>query len=224
MKLNKIFAVLSATAIAGSMAISASADTLISKTGNESSAEIYKVDFTGYTGEDLEKVVRVEADVIVDSGFCNGTMGGNISGTWSSTPNSCENSDTELNTWSWDIADGGLANYVLDEDTGEVSSQPYMEIQLWWVNPFYVDDVEGDPGTAKLEAVRLLDADGNEVAPSGNDASTETPSDTDKPADSTPSTDDKPSTDNSTSTGLVGLSLAGLAVAGAAVVASKKKN
>ncbi len=223
MKLKKIFAVLAATAIAGSMAISASADDIGSCQTNDKL--LYEIDFSNYTGEDLEKVVKVEADLVCDSGYMNGFMGGNIGGTWTDIGQT-EINDTDVHTWTLETPDGGLANYILDEKTGEVSSQPYFKVEIWWVNALEAEE-DGTvitAGTATLKAVRLLDADGNEVAPSGNAGSTETPADTDKPADSTPSTDDKPATDNSTSTGLVGLSLAGLAVAGAAVVASKKKN
>lgn len=216
MKLNKIFAVMAATAIAGSMAISASAADLGTRPSDGENF-IYNVDFTGYTGEDLEKVVKVEAEIDLTSDYCNGCIGGNINGAWAKVDQETSASGTDV--WTMEIADGGLANYVLDEETNEVSSQPYMEVQLWWVNPLYDDDGnEAGVGVCTLKSVKFIDADGNEVVPSSNaDTDKDTDTDTETPAE-------KNDGDTSTSTGLAGLSLAGLAVAGAAVVASKKKN
>ena len=153
MKFTKTLASVAAAALAvSSLAVSAFADGLMSKTGNSSNAEKYVIPFTGLTEEQVATVKTIEADVdLVDTDYVNGTIGGNVDGGWST------NGQFELNedgTIAWELP-GSLVSYDADGNFA-----PYAEVQFWWVNN--VPDTE-DEGTAALTAVRLLDADGNEV-------------------------------------------------------------
>ncbi len=157
-----------ATALTAALACTAFADdALLTKTGNDSSAEKYEVDLSSLTEEQLESVTQAVADVTVDSGYCNGTIGANLGGAWSSmNPQGEVSGDGETSgQFVWDI-DGSLVSY---DDDGNLA--PYMEVQLWWVNPMYDEDGnEGDAGTATLTAVTLYDADGNVVLSVGGSA------------------------------------------------------
>lgn len=178
MKLTKVFAGVAAAAVAvSSLAVSAFADVLMSKTGNTSSAEKYSIDFTGYTEEQLGTVKVIEADVTIDTDFANGTIGGNIEGTWASLAQFEVSEDT---TVTWELP-GSLVSYDADGNFA-----PYAEVQFWWVNN--IPDTE-DEGTVALTAVRLLDADGNEVLPEaaiGESTDTVEPGETEEPSDILP--------------------------------------
>ncbi|MBD5081417.1 MAG: hypothetical protein HDT44_06590 [Ruminococcaceae bacterium] len=229
MNMKKIVAAAVASVMAvSSMAIAASAEALMTKEGNEESAVKYEIDFSGLTDDQIKSIVKIEADVSVDTNSVSGCIGYNkLEAGW--TFENMETSDDEgpvSGTWTLEIAAGDLA--AIGED-GSVS--PYAEVQFWWVNPHYDEDgKEGDSGVATLEAVRLLDASGNEVVAGGAaDPAPETSADeTEAPADtsaegSNPSGGDGKDPAN---TGIEGVAVvAGLAVlaTGAIVVAKKRK-
>lgn len=198
-----------ATALTAALACTAFADdALLTKTGNTSGAEKYEVDLSGLTEDQLESVVQAVADVTVDSGYCNGTIGANLGGDWSSmNPQGEVSGDGETSgQFVWDL-DGSLVSY---DDDGNLA--PYMEVQLWWVNPFYDEDgAESGEGTATVTAVTLYDASGNVVLSTSTGAATDDTTD-DASDGSTDSGDTAP----------VAYLAAVVALAGVALVASKK--
>ncbi len=157
-----------ASVAAGAMVVSTLAlptfadDALMTKTGNTTGSEKYVVDFSELTEDQVASITKIVADVTVDSGYCNGTIGGNVDGVWTSmNPQGEVSGDGETSgQFVWEF-DGSLAAY---DEEGNLS--PYAEVQFWWVNPFY--DENGDEagaGTATLTAVTFYDASGNVVAP-----------------------------------------------------------
>ena len=211
MKLRRIFAALAACAIAATSVISASAaDALMTKTGNTEDAVKYKVSFEGLTDDQIKSIAKIEANVSVNTDSVNGCIGYNSASAadpknpWTSVK--CEvKSDTApaSGTFVVEFTAGDLA--VLDAD-GKIS--PSVEVQFWWVNPFYdAEGKEGDPGTATLNSVTFYDASGKAVVPSSGDGKKD---------------GDKKDNSNKPTGASAGLALAGLALAGVAVVATKK--
>ncbi len=236
MNMKKIMAGVVASALAVStMAVAAFADALMTKTGNESSAELYDVDFTGLTEEQVSSITKIEAKVSVTTDMVNGCIGYNnaADGKWTAVNNETKGDAPASSTWVAEFEAGALA--AKDED-GALA--PFAQVQFWWVNPSYDEDGnEGDPGTATLESVTLYDAAGNVVAPAAaggatggttggttdneGDGEGETTTAPDNGNTSTP-TEDK----NTPDTGVEGVAVvAGLAIvaAGAVVVAKKRK-
>ncbi len=217
MKLTKVFAGVAAAAVAvSSLAVSAFADVLMSKTGNTSSAEKYAIPFTGLTEEQVATVKTIEADVdLVDTDYVNGTIGGNIDGGWST------NGQFELNedvTVTWELP-GSLVSYDADGNFA-----PYAEVQFWWVNN--IPDTE-DEGTVALTAVRLLDADGNEVLPEaaiGESTDTVEPGETEDPSDILPgeSSGSPVSPDTGVAVTVIPVALAAAALATTGIVLKKR--
>ena len=234
MKMTKILARVSVCALAASaMAISAfAADPLATKTGNAESAVKYVVDFTNI---DATKVDKVVVDISVDSGFCNGCIGYNVDGVWTSVDKETPK-ETTKDQW------------IVDSLNGALGAEPYMEVQLWWVNPFY--DEQGNEtdkeGTATIDAITLYDASGNVVVATGESKGDDTKKDDtkkdDTKKDDTKKDDtktdntkkDDAKTDNTkkdntkkdaakTGDAGVGLALAGLTIAGAAAFVTKKR-
>lgn len=232
MKLKKIFAVLAATAIAGSMAISASAaDTTTCKISAD--VEYTVADLPEYEGYaqcwlqnyaketvpyTIDKVtVEINGEEIdVTACLAEDDIGENNSVMLSG------NDDKGIDDPGLDIANIKKINYYVTFET-DVNN-----LEVWtggaigtnsttngWKSYATYGNAFKDDGVTPNTDIMLQD-----VILGDDNASTETPADTDKPADN--NGDTKP--DNSGNTGLAGLSLAGLAVAGAAVVASKKKN
>lgn len=150
---------------------------------------------------DGTKVVKVEMEIEVDSGFCNGFMGANDpDGNWYATDQIDTNGTSD--TWTWEC-DKGI----------DVES---FKVEFWWINPVTpegAEQSEEDPaGTVTIKTIKFLDKDGNDLAAASSD----------------PGTDD-PSTDDPTTppaTGVEGVAVVvGLAVlaTGALVVAKKRK-
>ena len=149
---------------------------------------------------DVSEIVKIEADITVDSGYCNGAIGGNVDGSWDAYNYVVESADKTTVSWTLD---------------GELDET--FQIQVWWINPIYDEDGElAGNGTLTISDVRLLDANGNDLAAAAaNPAPTETPT-------TTPDDTSKPNTD----TGVEGVAaVVGVAVvaAGAMVVAKKRK-
>ena len=229
MKMTKILASVSACALAASMLVvnAFAADPLATKTGNAESAVKYVVDFTNI---DATKVDKVVVDISVDSGFCNGCIGYNVDGVWTSVDKETPK-ETTKDQW------------IVDSLNGALGAEPYMEIQLWWINPFY--DEQGNAtdkeGTATIDAVTLYDASGNVVVAAGESKGDDTKTDDtkkdDTKKDDTKKDDtkkDDAKTDNTkkddtkkdaakTGDVGVGLALAGLTIAGAAAFVTKKR-
>lgn len=239
MKLNKIFAVMAATAIAGSMAISASAaDTTICKISAD--AEYTVADLPEYEGfshcwlQNYAKdtvpytinMVTVEIDgkeYDVTALLPEDEIGGNNSVMLTG------NSDKGIDDPAIDVTKISKINYYVTFET-DVNN-----LEVWtggaigtnsttngWNNIATYGNAFKDDGVTPNTDIMLQDIVISELPTVDsytalNAGSTETPADTETPTD-------KNDGDTSTSTGLAGLSLAGLAVAGAAVVASKKKN
>ena len=224
MKMTKILASVSACALAASMLVvnAFAADPLATKTGNAESAVKYVVDFTNI---DATKVDKVVVDISVDSGFCNGCIGYNVDGVWTSVDKETPK-ETTKDQW------------IVDSLNGALGAEPYMEIQLWWINPFY--DEQGNAtdkeGTATIDAVTLYDASGNVVVAAGESKGDDTKTDDtkkdDTKKDDTKKDDtkkDDAKTDNTKKDDTkkgdvgVGLALAGLTIAGAAAFVTKKR-
>ena len=232
MKMRKILAALSASVVAVSaLSIVASADDLMTKTGNEESATKYALDFSGLTEDQVKSIVKIEAKVSVTSNMVNGCIGFNSvaeEGWFAENQETKEDAGpVDDSTWSVTVAAGDLA--AVDED-GNLA--PSGEVQFWWVNPLYDDEGEetGD-GTATLKSVTFYDAAGNAVvAGAAADPATSDPATSD-PATSDPATGDESGANNeqgkpNTSTGIEGVAaVLGVAVvaAGAMVVAKKRK-
>ena len=133
--------------------------------------------------------------------------------------------------------------WIVDSLNGALGAEPYMEVQLWWVNPFY--DEQGNEtdkeGTATIDAITLYDASGNVVVATGESKGDDTKTDDtkkdDTKKDDTKKDDtkkDDAKTDNTkkdntkkdaakTGDAGVGLALAGLTIAGAAAFVTKKR-
>lgn len=197
MKMKKIFAAAAASVVAASaMSIVASAAGLMSKTGNSSGAESYKLDFTGLTDDQIKSIVKIEADFSLDSDFANGCIGYNsvAADDWAKK----DQDATASGKWEITFDAGDLA---ATGDDGSIA--PYGEVQFWWVNN--IPDTE-DEGTITLNSVKYYDASGNEVK-AGSSSGSDTTKD---PVD----------------TGVEGIAAVfGVAVvaAGAMVVAKKRK-
>ena len=219
MKISKILASVSVCALAASaMAISAvAADPLATKTGNAESAVKYVVDFTNI---DATKVDKVVVDISVDSGFCNGCIGYNVDGVWKSVVKETPK-ETQKDQW------------IVDSLNGALGAEPYMEVQLWWVNPFY--DEQGNEtdkdGTATIDAITLYDTSGNVVVATVESQGGYTKTDDTKKDDTKKDNaqsdytkqDDTQKDAAKTGDAGVGLALAGLPIAGAAAFVTKKR-
>jgi hypothetical protein len=157
MKIKSVLASVAACAIAiSAMAVSVSADALMSKKGNEKNSENYSVPLDGI---DVTKIDKIVADIALDSDYVNGCIGFNEGGAWvNHGPNGAN--QFEVNA-SGEVVLSGLA--------GKVDEGTTMEVQFWWVN----DVSEGNPGTATLNSVKLYDATGAEL---GGNAPAETES------------------------------------------------
>ena len=135
---------------------------LLVKTGNFESGIglVYIIDMSDLTVDEVDSIVKIVADITVDSGYCNGILCGYVDGEWACMINKGEISGDGKTSgqFVWEF-DGSLVGY--DEDG---NFYPYAEAQLWRVAPFYDEDENeiGD-GTAILTAVTLYDADGNVV-------------------------------------------------------------
>ena len=138
--------------------------------------------------------------------------------------------------------------WIVDSLNGALGAEPYMEIQLWWINPFY--DEQGNAtdkeGTATIDAITLYDASGNVVVAAGeskgddtkkddtkkddtkkddtkkDDAKTDNTKKDDTKKDNTKKDDTKKDAAKTGDVG-VGLALAGLTIAGAAAFVTKKR-
>ena len=223
MKMKKIIAGMIASALAVSaMAAVASAEDLMTKTGNTESSANYDVSFEGLTDEQIQSITKIEAEVSVTTTMVNGCIGYNKAGEgWTSVNQDLEEEAGPIDgKWTLEVAAGDFA--ALDED-GNIA--PFAQIQFWWVQPNYDEDGnEGDPGVATLKSVTLYDASGNVVTAGGADATPapDNSGDNNVSGDTTQTTDDK----NSPDTGVEGVAVvAGIAIvaAGAVVVAKKRK-
>lgn len=205
MKIKKFIAGIAACAVAATaMATSVFAADLLTKKGNEGDAAKYAIDFTGIDANKIDKVV---ANVSVDSEMVNGCIGYNANGDW--TAKDQETNGQKSSEW---IADG-LAGVLGDE--------PHMEIQFWWVNPFYNEDgTEGDPGTATLTAVTFYDASGNVVKAEGEAPADDDNDDDDNDDDAaTTTTTAAGGTTGSADTGVGDIAAVGTVIVAAGVVA-----
>lgn len=157
MKIKSVLASLSACAIAiSAMAISASADALMSKKGNEKQAEVYSIPLDGI---DVTKIDKIVADISLDSDYVNGGFGFSEGGAWA---NHGPNGATQFEA-------NASGEIVLSGIAGKVDAGSEVQVQFWWVN----DVSEGNPGTATLNSVKLYDATGAEL---GGNAPAETES------------------------------------------------
>ena len=166
MKLRRIFAGLAAAAVAcAATAITASAALLTRKGNDDETTKVYKVSTEGL---DLSKLDKIIADMTVDTGKVSGCIGyAPVGGDW-------EQVKQELKDTTGQWVASGLE--------GKVAGG--VEIQFWWVNPFYdADGNEGDPGTATIERVQLLDAQGNELTAAAPTEATEPAAEGTEPAE-----------------------------------------
>ena len=166
---------------------------LMSKEGNASSAEIYEIDFSGLTEEQVGSITKIVADVTLTSDYVNGCIGGNVGGAWSGG-DQLELSGSGSFTRTFTAGD-----LVAKDDDGNLA--PVVQVQFWWVNP--VPEEEPDDTSS-------------DETPSDETPSNETPSDT------TPDDTSKPNTDTGVAGVATVLGVAVLA-AGAMVVAKKRK-
>ena len=214
MSIKKIMAAAAASVVAVSaMSVAASAVSTNYTVKGEKDGEVpanpgYQLNISQTYEDDIEisDVARVEVDISSDTGYVGGNLSGNlVEGGWSQQP------DFEVTT----ITGEGVETIVWEP--GEELNG--ILLQIYWINPIYAEDgetVEG-AGTATISAIRLLDADGNDLlaAPAENPPADSTP-------DSTPDDTSKPNTN----TGVEGVAaVVGVAVvaAGAMVVAKKRK-
>ncbi|MCM1300085.1 MAG: NPXTG-anchored protein [[Eubacterium] siraeum] len=221
MNMKKIIAsAVAAVMTVGTMAVAASADALLSKTGNSSSAEKYVISFEGLTEDQVKSIVKIEASINVTSDYANGSVGYNdAEAGWKGDQS--EASASGASTWTAEFAEGALC---ATDDDGNLA--PYSEVQFWWVN----DNADGTEGTISLESVKLLDASGNEVtagaaAPAAENAA-EAPAATEAPAaENAAAANTAPADKGNADTGVEGVAVvAALAVlAGGAVVVAKKR-
>ncbi len=117
-----------------------------------SSTTTYVLDsskLSGLTASELASVTKIVADITVDSGYCNGTIGASSGGSWVSINGE---DGTEIN------GSGETSGQFVLELTNGLDS--YCEVQIWWVNPIS----ESETGTATLTAITLYDSSGNVVA------------------------------------------------------------
>ncbi|HBH94423.1 MAG TPA: hypothetical protein DDX91_01630, partial [Ruminococcaceae bacterium] len=176
MNMKKIVASALASVMAVStMAIAASAEALLTRVGQEGDGK-YVVDLSDLTEDQVKSIAKVEADLSVDTTLVNGVIGYNSAskGAWDGETGKYEFSDDNggaKGTAVLEIADGDLA--AKDAD-GALA--PYMEVQIWWVQPQYDEEGnESGSGTASLSYVGLFDKDGNVVKEFGERAAVAPP-------------------------------------------------
>lgn len=121
-----------------------------------------------FVGIDASAVDKIEADVAVNTGFVNGSIG------YTDTTIEVDPEDETSTNWVQveQETSGLYGTWSVDGLAGKLDPEfPAANLQFWYVNPFYVYDEEteesvpGDPGTVQLMAVRYYDADGNELVP-----------------------------------------------------------
>ena len=123
------------------------------------------------------KVAKVEVDITCTNtenggdGFAgNGNIGANLPDAgWSAMAAAQEGFKAgETTTWTWETPDG-----IEDDDS--------LQISIYWLNPEWGEDGPSEANSVTIEAVRLLDKDGNDLlaAPAADETpSDETPSET----------------------------------------------
>lgn len=146
MKMKRIFAGLAAAAVACAATVMTASAAVFTKTGNgDDTPKVYNVPTDGL---DLSKLDKIVANLTVDSGKVSGCIG-----------YSDANTDWAQSAQTLSATSG---QWVVSNLGGNVSGG--IQIQFWWVNPFYdAEGNEGDPGTATVESVQLLDANGNPI-------------------------------------------------------------
>lgn len=220
MKIKRLLAAAAASVVAVSaMAIVASAVDVDIKV--ESPAEGGKPETNAYKFADQlakvtdgSKVAKIEVDMQCSSGYFNGFMGANDKdGTWyDSSQITTEVADKV--TWTWETTKG--------------ISPDSFKVEFWWVNPVYgaVPDgspegtkapIEG-PGVITISAIRVLDADGNDLCAAAAPSTSSTPSNSGDNSGSQSSGDN-------VNTGVEGVAaVVGVAaLAGAALVVARKR-
>lgn len=244
MKLKKIFAVLAASAVAASMAISASAaDKSTCKISADTAFTVADLpEYEGYAQTWLQNWPGDPA-VAYEVAMVTITVDGKeydvsslmVEGDANNTVFLTGEEKKELADPGIDIQKITNVNYYVVFEADYTAEEPAWSggaigtnstTDGWKQFKDYGSDYKED-GTA-ARGIMLQDCV-IEAVPSDvpsytalkGDADENKPAEDNKPAGDG---DTKPGEDNNKPTGLVGLSLAGLAVAGAAVVASKKKN
>lgn len=142
-------------------------DYLAMKYGNEKDANgnsvvSYPIDMTDV---DATEVASIELFFHVDTGYTNGAIGFNDANQdWTST--------------TYDFS-GNFGSVMVEGIDGNIPAGASPQVQMWWVNEQVIGTGEIDPdtgdeitekvgeGTAKLLAVVMYDADGNEIGRNG---------------------------------------------------------
>ncbi|MDD5947050.1 MAG: hypothetical protein PUC41_04545 [Oscillospiraceae bacterium] len=142
-------------------------DYLAMKYGNEkdttgSSSVAYVVDMTDV---DATKVASMELFFNVDTEYVNGAIG-------------YADADDAWNSVSYTF-NGNFGSVLVEGIDGNIPADYAPQVQMWWVNEQVIGTGEIDPetgdeitekigeGTAKLLAVVMYDADGNEIGRNG---------------------------------------------------------
>lgn len=142
-------------------------DYLAMKYGNEkdengNSVVSYPVNMTDV---DASKIASMELFFSVDTGYTNGSIGYNDA-----------NDDWTSHQYEFS---GNFGSVVIDGIDGTIPAGSAPQVQMWWVNEQVVGTGKLDPetgdeitekigeGTAKLLAIVMYDADGNEIGRNG---------------------------------------------------------
>ena len=220
MKLKNMIASLAACAIAVSgLAMTVSAEELMKKEGNAENAKAYEIPFDGL---DLSKLDKIEAVVSCDTNVLNGCIGynaddGSADGKWTAVNQETKVGDGESVSATWTV--DGLAGTV----------KGGLQVQFWWVQPIYGEDgKETGNGVAKLESVKLLDKDGNELKAAETTttaaATTTTKAATTTKAGATTKAGTTTAASSKTGDAGVSIAVAGLSLAAVAAFAARKKH
>lgn len=235
MKISKIFAGMSALALAASMSIVASAEVV----KGDSAPEWFTVE-KGAGSVDLAKCGVLPDDVKVvkftftiddSDGFGGGVMLNSSANEW----------DQRDPDWYWGnpdaedadkrglAAEGSDGNYTLtftvpdNYGFGEPEEEGYwaqVALQQWWGADMTVTNVEINPGEAPAADP---EPESQDEAPSQDETPSQAPAPDTTPAPSGDGAGNGNGGDAAEAGAAAGIALAGLAVAGAALVATKRK-
>ena len=144
-------------------------DALLTATTTDAAAENAKPTYDfNFVGIDASAVDKIEAVIAVDSGYISGSI------SYTDTTITVDPEDETSTNWvSVDCESNGYYNVWTAEGlAGKLDAEnPTANLQLWYVNPFYVWNEEteestvSDDGTAQLVEVRYYDVDGNLLVP-----------------------------------------------------------
>jgi hypothetical protein len=120
----------------------------------------YDVDFSGLSEDEVASITKIVAEISCTSNYLNGSVGGNVDGSWTATTQQEISADSGAasGSFTWEFS-GSLVNI---DDDGNLA--PFAQVQIWWINPIYDEDGNaGDNGVATIDSLKMYDKDGNVV-------------------------------------------------------------